>query len=111
CCPPGVDSRIRTMHEEGDVINQRVSNIVSGGLTAPSMGEKAAWVVFCLTSLQLAFLSPYVIVIQGERANVFSAILCAVSLVFALAFRRKDSVYARPSEIVISIVLLVLVLL
>ena len=75
------------------------------------MGEKAAWIVFCLTSLQLAFLSPYVIVIPGDRANVFSAILCAVSLVVALAFRRKDSVCARPSEIVISLVLLVLVVL
>lgn len=111
CRPSGVDSRVRKLYEEGDVIYQRVSNIVSGGLTASSTGEKAAWVVFCLTSLQLAFLSPYVIVIPGERANVFSAILCAVSLVVALAFRRKDSVDARPSEIVISVVLLVLVLL
>jgi O-Antigen ligase len=70
-----------------------------------------AWIAFCLTSLQLAFLSPYVIIIPGERANVFSAILCAVSLILALAFRRRDAVHARPPEIVISAVLLVLVLL
>ena len=78
-------------------INERVSSIVSGGLTTASIGEKAAWIVFCLTSLQLAFLSPYIIVIPGDRANVFSAILCAVSLVVALAFRRKDSVCAKAA--------------
>jgi len=62
-----------------------------------------------LTSLQLAFLSPYIIVIPGDRANVFSAILCAVSLVVALVFRRKHSVCAKLPEIVISLVLLLLV--
>jgi len=92
-------------------INERFSSIVSGGLTTASIGEKAAWIVFCLTSLQLAFLSPYVIVIPGDRANVFSAILCAVSLVVALVFRRKQSVCAKLPEIVISLVLLLLVVL
>ena len=76
-----------------------------------SPGGKAAWIVFCLTCVQLAFLSPYVVVIPGERANVFSAILCAVSLGLAVAFGRKNSACARPSEIVISLILLVLVLL
>ncbi|MGB6065239.1 MAG: O-antigen ligase family protein [Desulfomonilaceae bacterium] len=64
-----------------------------------------------MTSLQLAFLSPYVIIIPSNRANVFSAILCAVSLVLALTFRRKGSVYARPAEVIISLVLLLLVVL
>ena len=80
------------------------------GSTA-SIGEKAAWIVFCLTSLQLAFLSRYVIVIPGDRANVFSAILCAVSLVVALVFRRKHSSRAKLPEIVISLVLLLLAVL
>lgn len=51
------------------------------------------------------------IVIHGERANVFSAILCAASLVLALAFRRRDSIHARLPEIAISVVLLVLAVL
>jgi hypothetical protein len=107
----GVDFWTQRAQEEVDGINERASNILSGGRPTASIGEKTAWIVFCLTSLQLAFLSPYVIVIPGERANVFSAILCAVSLVLALVFRKKDSVRARPLEIAVSIVLLILAVL
>ena len=39
-----------------------------------SWGERAAWVLFLATSLHLAFLQPWVEVIPGERAKVFSGI-------------------------------------
>lgn len=75
--------------------------------TAPS--ERVVWLIFCLVSVQLAFLQPYIVLVPGERANVFSGLLCAVSGISAWMLVRKSSPFLRSPELIISLVLLVLV--
>jgi hypothetical protein len=73
-------------------------------------GERVAWVLFLATSLHLVFLQPWVEVIPGERAKVFSGIWCALTLVLALVFQRPKSVSWRSPAALLSLSLLILVL-
>ncbi len=73
-----------------------------------SLVQKIAWIVFLATSLHLAFLQPYVVFIPGERAKLFSGLLCAVSLLFALFFGNRYSLSRKSPEIWISLALLAL---
>ena len=41
--------------------------------------EKVIWLFFAATSIQLAFLQPYVTLVPGERTNLFSGLLCLLS--------------------------------
>lgn len=76
-----------------------------------SWGETAAWVLFCATSLHLAFLQPYLVIIPGERAKVLSGLLCGLSFVAALIFSGRGSVRINRLPALISAVLTVLVML
>jgi hypothetical protein len=67
--------------------------------------------IFYLTCLQVVFLTPYVVIIPGERSNVFSGLLCAVSLLAAWLVVGRRTVDRKSPEIVISIVLTALVVL
>ena len=74
-----------------------------------SRSERVVWLIFCLTSVQLAFLQPNIVLIPGERAKVFSGLLCAVSGVAAWLLVKKSSRFVKSPELITSIVLLVLV--
>jgi hypothetical protein len=72
--------------------------------------EKLIWVFFGVTCLQLAFLQPYLVLIPGERANLFSGVLCFLTLLVA-CFLGKESLPKKSPEFLISLVLLILALL
>ena len=74
-----------------------------------SWGERAAWVLFLATCLHLVFLQPWVEVIPGERAKVFSGICCALTLVLALVFHRSKAVSWKSPAVLLSLTLLILV--
>ncbi len=77
-----------------------------------SFGQKIAWIVFLATSLHLAFLVPSGnLIMPGERAKIFSGLLCAVSLLLALLFGNKGSLNRKSPEIWISMVLFALAVL
>jgi hypothetical protein len=75
--------------------------------TGLTRSEKITWLFFGAASIQLAFLHPYIILAPGERVNVFSGLLCLLSLVVALIFAKRGAVRFNL-EFLISAVLTVL---
>jgi hypothetical protein len=76
--------------------------------TGSTIAEKLVWIIFVATCLQLAFLQPYVVVLPGERTNVFSGLLCAVALVSALFLARKQRARVSLVEALVSLGLIIL---
>ncbi|MFC1896692.1 O-antigen ligase family protein [Thermodesulfobacteriota bacterium] len=74
-------------------------------------GTQVSWLFFLATCLQVTFLHPYVVLIPGERANVFSGVLCFVSLMLALIFQGIHLNRWKSPEVAISLLLAGLVLL
>lgn len=74
-------------------------------------GETAAWILFCATSVHLAYLQPFIIIIPGERAKVVSGLFCALSLVAVLVFAGRGTVRIGRLAAVISAVLAGLIIL
>lgn len=70
--------------------------------------DTSVWLLFCGVSLQLGFLQPFVILIPGERTNLFSGILCAGALVAALLVARRRGVKVTGPELLISLGLVAL---
>ena len=68
-------------------------------------------IVFYAACVQLAIQTPYIGIIPGRRANLFSAIICALTLVLALVHGRKTPIRLRQPDIWISFLLTVLVIL
>lgn len=69
------------------------------------------FLLFCATSLQLAFLFPYLVIVPDERANLFSGLLCALTLAAAcVAGGGSDSRRGSP-EVWISVALGILMIL
>ncbi len=59
-------------------------------------GQVAAFILFCLTTVQLVFQQPYIVILPDERANVFSATLCLLTLITAILFGRdKQRIHFR----------------
>ncbi len=73
--------------------------------------EITVWILFCLTCFQLTFQVPYVIMIHGQRANLFSGSLCAVMLVLARIHAGRKGISLPTNVMLISSVLSWLVLL
>ena len=73
--------------------------------------QQAAFVMFCVTSVQLALLKTFVPVIPGLRVDVYSGILCALTFGFAVMTSRSGSFRATWPEIIASAVLFVFALL
>lgn len=73
-----------------------------------SRGEKIIWALFAATSFQLVFLQPYIILVPGERTNLFSGVLCFLTLLAALVWGKRDAVRPKSPEFLVSLVLLVL---
>jgi O-antigen ligase len=73
-----------------------------------SIIEKTAWFLFCLTCIVVAFVQPYLFTVYGHQADTYGGLLCAVSLMMAVAAARTIGVSLNPSYLVISLVLLLL---
>ncbi len=73
--------------------------------------EKILWFCFAATSIQLAFLQPSVILVPGERANLFSGLLCLSTLVVALTVAGRGVIRLKSPEVLVSAALTVLGLL
>lgn len=77
----------------------------------PILAEKVAWLLFGVTSLQLAFLHPYIVLLPGEHINLFSGLLCALSLGATVWAANQAELRRRRLELAICLVLAGLVLL
>jgi O-antigen ligase len=67
--------------------------------------EKITWGFFALTSMQLAFLQPQITLVPGERTNLFSGLLCFLTLGVAVICAPKDSIKIKSPAFIISCVL------
>ncbi len=69
--------------------------------------EKIIWLLFAATCAQLAFQWPYVVLAPGERTNLFSGLLCFLTLAAVWISRRHAPVYKSP-EFLVSVALTLL---
>ena len=76
-----------------------------------SRTDKVVWLLFAATSLQLAFLWPVFPLVPGERTNLFSALLCSLTLLAAWLVAKKGTIRKRSPEFLISLVLAILAVL
>jgi hypothetical protein len=76
-----------------------------------SPGEKIAWLLFCVTSLQMVFLQPSIVLLPGERTNLFSGLLAALSLAATVWAAPKGELSRRRWEFGICLTLTALLLL
>jgi hypothetical protein len=76
-----------------------------------SLARKVAWLLFCGVSLQLAFLHPKIILLPGERTNLFSGLLCALSLGATVWAARKGELIKSRGEAAVYLLLVGLLLL
>jgi hypothetical protein len=67
-----------------------------------TQAEKVIWLFFAATSIQLAFLQPYVVLVTGEGTNLFSGLLCFLTLMVAMIFARRGVIKLRSPEFLIS---------
>ena len=70
--------------------------------------EKVIWLFFAATSCQLAFLQPSVVLASGQRVNLFSGLLCFLSLSVALIWARRGAIKVKSPEFLVSVALIVL---
>ena len=75
---------------------------------AMSRSEKIIWIFFAATSCQLAFQHPSFLLVAGERSNLFSGLLCFLTLIVAVVFGRRDAIRLRSPEFMISAALAVI---
>ena len=73
--------------------------------------ESIGWILFCATSFQLAFLHPYLVIIPGERVNLFSGLLCALTLAACCFLAKKSNISKKSPEVLISLGLALLLIL
>jgi hypothetical protein len=64
-----------------------------------------AWLVFLFCCFQQTFLRPYVLLVPGERANVFSGLLCAMAFLAALLVLKTQKPIWRWPEIFVCLCL------
>lgn len=76
-----------------------------------SLAEKIAWLLFCATCLQMIFLQPSIVLLPGERTNLFSGLLAALSLAATFWAAKKGALARSREELAICLILTALVLL
>lgn len=69
--------------------------------------EKIVWIFFAATSCQLAFQHPSFLLVAGERSNLFSGLLCFLTLMVAVVWGRRGAINLRSPEFLISAALAV----
>ncbi len=62
--------------------------------------EKVIWLLFAATCAQLAFQWPYVVLAPGERTNLFSGLLCFLTLAVVWISKRGALDYKSPEFLV-----------
>ncbi|MFA5110703.1 MAG: O-antigen ligase family protein [Desulfobaccales bacterium] len=70
--------------------------------------EKIIWVLFIVTSCQLVFLEPSYKLVAGERTNLFSGLLCSITLIGTMVLSKKNAVKLKSPEFLFSMALLIL---
>jgi hypothetical protein len=70
--------------------------------------EKIIWIFFAATSCQLALQRPSFLLVAGDRANLFSGLLCFLTLIVAVVFSKRGAINLKSPEFLISTVLTVL---
>ena len=78
-----------------------------GEPAAMTRSEKIIWVCFAATSFQLAFQHPSLLLVAGERTNLFSGLLCFLTLVVAVVLGQRGAIRLRSPEFLISAALAV----
>jgi hypothetical protein len=78
-----------------------------GEQAAMTRSEKFLWFFFAATSCQLAFQHPSFLLVAGERSNLFSGLLCFLTLIAAVVFGRRGAINLRSPEFLISVALTV----
>ena len=68
-------------------------------------GKLAAFGLFCMTTVQLVFQQPYIVILPDERAKVFSATLCLLTLVVTILFGRGKERFKFGVDFWISLIL------
>jgi hypothetical protein len=79
-----------------------------GEPTAMTRSEKIIWVFFAATCCQLALQRPSFLLVAGERSNLFSALLCFVTLIVAVVYSKRGAINPRSPEFLISAALAVI---
>jgi len=75
---------------------------------AMTRSEKIIWIFFAATCCQLAFqYPPSWSLVAGERTNLFSGLLCFLTLMVAVIFGRRGAINLRSPEFLISAALMV----
>jgi hypothetical protein len=69
--------------------------------------EKIIWIFFAGTSCQLAFQHPSFLLVAGERSNLFSGLLCFLTLIVAVVLGRRGAINLRSPEFLVSVALTV----
>lgn len=62
--------------------------------------EKITWLLFAATCSQLALQWPYVVLVPGVRTNLFSGLLCFLTLAAAWILGRRGLTYKSPEVLV-----------
>lgn len=88
-------------------IASRTQRLVRWRTQASSMtrSEKVIWLFFAATSCQLAFLHPYVTLLPGTRTNLFSGLLCLLTLAVAWIFSQAGGIKVKSPEFLVSVAL------
>lgn len=73
-------------------------------------GRTTAFVLFCLTTVQLVFQQPYIVIFPNERANVFSATLCLITFIVTILLCRQEPRKGSGADFWISLALSLIVI-
>jgi hypothetical protein len=69
---------------------------------AMARSEKIIWICFAATCCQLALQRPSFLLVAGERSNLFSGLLCFLTLMVSVVFSPRDAIKLRSPEFLIS---------
>jgi hypothetical protein len=79
-----------------------------GAKAAMTRSEKIIWFFFIATSCQLVLQHPSFLLVAGERTNLFSGLLCLITLVVAVVYGGREAIQVRSPEFLISAALAVI---
>ena len=70
--------------------------------------EKIIWIFFAATCCQLALQRPSFLLVAGERSNLFSGLLCLLTLIVAVVWSPRGAIKPRSPAFLISAALAVI---
>ena len=72
---------------------------IPGEPAAMTRSEKIIWIFFAATSCQLALQRPSFLLVAGERSNLFSGLLCFLTLIVAVVLGQAGRHQAQVAGI------------